>query len=155
MDIMIRPYQAADWARLCEIHDRARLDELRGSVDLAAFLPLADTAETEGLFDGQVWVACRGDQVVGFVAAADDEITWLYVDPDFYGQGIGRQLLHYAVAECGATVTTEALAGNTPAINLYRSAGFEIVETRTGKLNGNEQFPATGVKLQFHKTAHS
>lgn len=153
MNLFIRPYQAADWQRLCHIHDRARLDELRGSVDLAAFLPLADTAEAEGLFNGPVWVACRMDEVVGFVAVADDEITWLYVDPDSYGQGIGRHLLHYAIARCGAVVTTEAFAGNIRAISLYRSAGFEIVETRTGKLNGNEQFTATGVKLQLQKAS--
>ena len=44
MNISIRPYEDADWERLGQIHDRARLDELRNSVDLAAFLPLADTA---------------------------------------------------------------------------------------------------------------
>ena len=151
MQIAIRPYRDTDWPRLCEIHDRARLDELRGSVDLAAFLPLAETAETEGLFDGNVWVAWVEDAAVGFVAAADDEITWLYVHPDYYRRGIGRQLLMHAVEHCGALVTTEALAGNMAAITLYRNAGFEVVETRSGKLNGNEQFPATGVKLQLRK----
>lgn len=153
MQITIRPYRAGDWQSLCHIHDRARLDELRGSVDPAAFLTLAETAEAEGLFDGAVWVACADERIVGFVAAHDDEITWLYVDPGYYRRGIGRRLLEHAVAQCGPTVGTEALAGNAAAIALYRSMGFEIVETRTGRLSGNERFPATGVSMRLVKAA--
>ena len=153
MRITIRPYQDADWEDICGVHDRARPDELLcGTVDPAAFLPLADTAGPEGLFDGEVWVACEaGGGVVGFLAAADDEITWLYVHPDHYGCGIGRQLLRHAVERCGAVVRTEALAGNAPAIGLYESEGFEVVETRSGKLTGNERFAATGVELRLRK----
>jgi GNAT superfamily N-acetyltransferase len=149
--ITIRPYRNEDWEDMCSIHDRARLDELRGSVDPAAFLPLASTAEPEGLFAGDVWVACAEERVVGFVAAEDDEITWLYVHPDHYRCGIGRRLLRYAVERCGPVVTTQALAGNTPAIELYTSEGFEVAQTRTGKLSGNERFPATGVDLRLQK----
>jgi len=151
MDVELRPYQPADWPQMCTLHDRARIDELRGSVDLAAFIPLEQAAETEGLFEGVVWVACFGERVVGFVAAAGDEITWLYVDPDYYRRGIGRRLLRHAVAQCGPEVTTEALAGNDAAIQLYLSEGFEIVETRAGKLAGNERFPATGHFMRLTK----
>jgi hypothetical protein len=42
--VTIRPYEAADWSRLCAIHDAARLDELRHSAGLAAFLTLEQTA---------------------------------------------------------------------------------------------------------------
>jgi ribosomal protein S18 acetylase RimI-like enzyme len=147
----IRAYTPADWDAICDLHDRARIDELRGSVDLAAFLPLAVAAGPEGLFDGQVWVACVGERVVGFVAAAEDEITWLYVDPDVYRQGIGRALLRHALAHCGPVVGVEVLSGNTSAFQLYRSEGFEVVKTRTGKLAGNEQFEATGHFMQLRR----
>ena len=150
MRITIRPYQDADWEAICGVHDRARLDELlRGSVDPAAFLPLAEAAGPEGLFDGEVWVACEAGGVVGFVAADDDEITWLYVHPDHHGRGIGRGLLRHAVERCGPVVRTEVLAGNTPAIGLYESEGFEVVGTRSGRLAGNERFAATGVELRL------
>lgn len=152
MEAIIRPYQDTDWEDLCEIHDRARPDELRaGSVDPDAFLTLAETAEPEGLFDGDVWVACVAERAVGFVAVDDDEVTWLYVHPDYHRYGIGRRLLRYAVGRCGPVVTTECLSGNTPAINLNVSEGFEVVETRTGKLAGNERFQATGVELRLRK----
>lgn len=151
MDVTIRPYRDRDWEELCEIHDRARIDELRGSVDLAAFLPLADTAGPEGLFDGEVRVAEDGGRVIGFVAFSDDEVTWLYVHPDRYRRGIGRRLLRHAVERCGPTVTIESLAGNTPALRLYEEEGFEAVKTRIGHLTGNESFPATGVVMELYK----
>ena len=151
MDVELRSYQPEDWPQMCSLHDRARIDELRGSVDLAAFIPLEQAAEPEGLFDGEVWVACLGERIAGFVAASDDEITWLYVDPDVYRRGIGRRLLRHAVAQCGPEVTTEALSGNQAAIQLYQSEGFEIVETRTGRLTGNEQFSATGHTMRLRK----
>lgn len=151
MNLSIRAYIAADWDTICDLHDRARIDELRGSVDPAAFLPLAVAAEPEGLFDGEVWVACAGEQVVGFVAADEDEISWLYVDPSHYRQGIGRMLLRHAVSLCGPVVAVEVLSGNTAAFDLYASEGFEVIETRSGKLAGNEQFQATGHFMQLRR----
>jgi ribosomal protein S18 acetylase RimI-like enzyme len=149
--IELRYYKTDDWDAIATIHDQARLDELRVSVGIDAFLSLADTAESEGLFEGEVWVACDGETVVGFVAFADSEVTWLYVAPGYYRQGIGRMLLRHAIAQCGETVKTSVLSGNNTALQLYLSEGFKIVETKTGKLNGNEQFPATGHILQLDR----
>jgi hypothetical protein len=71
----IRPYVPSDWEAIAAIQDSARLDELRCSVGIEAFLSLAETAESEGLFAGEVWVACMAERVVGFVAWAEDEVT--------------------------------------------------------------------------------
>jgi GNAT superfamily N-acetyltransferase len=149
--LQLRKYKPENWDTIAAIHDRARLDELKASVGVEAFLSLAETAENEGLFEGEVWVACEGENVVGFVAFAEDEVTWLYVSPDRYRGGIGRTLLRQAIDRCGKVVHTSVLSGNDVALNLYLSEGFEIVETKTGKLNGNEQFPATGHILRLDK----
>jgi ribosomal protein S18 acetylase RimI-like enzyme len=149
--IQLRNYNLEDWDAIADIHDQARLDELRASVGVEAFLSLAATAENEGLFEGEVWVACDGETVVGFIAFADDEVTWLYVSPDYYRQGIGKKLLRQAIDRCGKTVTTSVLSGNDAALHLYLSEGFKIMETKTGKLNGNESFSATGHILELDK----
>jgi ribosomal-protein-alanine N-acetyltransferase len=112
-DIQIRPYQPADWPRLCEIHDCSRLDELRPNGLEAAFLSLARTAENEGLFDGELWVAQWHGQLQAFVAFAAHELTWLYVHPEAYRCGIGRALLRHALALCGGAMDTEVLVHNT------------------------------------------
>ena len=142
VSVAIRPYDDADWDAIARIHDAARLDELRASVGTAAFLTLEQTAQGEGLFDGSVWVAEVEGEVAGFVALDGDEVTWLYVDPARYRQGVGRALLRHAVAAGAREVSV--LEGNSAALTLYVAEGFELIETRSGRLAGNEVFPATG-----------
>lgn len=146
--LSIRPYALSDWPRLCDIHDRARLDELRRSAGVAAFRSLARTAHSEGLFDGRLDVAEIDGVVRGFVAFEPASLNWLYVDPDCYRQGVGRALLRHAVALSGPVVSTQALEGNEPAIALYRSEGFVEIERRSGRLAGSDEFPAMGVILE-------
>lgn len=147
----LRNYSPTDWDAIAAIHDRARLDELRPSVGVEAFLSLEATAEGEGLFEGEVWVACEDQAIVGFVAFTDSELTWLYVSPDHYRRGIGRLLLQKAISRCSNVVHTSVLSGNDAALQLYLSEGFQIVETKTGKLSGNESFSATGHNLELDK----
>jgi ribosomal protein S18 acetylase RimI-like enzyme len=142
--IEIRPYSQDDWESIARIHDAARLDELRDSAGVEAFLTLAQTADDEGLFDGQLWVAELDGVVAGFVAFDDDEVTWLYVDPQRYRRGVGRALLRHALAAAGPRMEVTVLDGNPAALGLYLSEGFGITETRTGPLVGNEAFTATG-----------
>jgi ribosomal protein S18 acetylase RimI-like enzyme len=142
--VLIREYHQGDWDEIARIHDAARLDELRDSAGVEAFLTLAQTAEGEGLFDGVVWVAETDGRVTGFVALDGDEVTWLYIDPAHYRQGIGRALLRHAVARAGDRAEVTVLDGNPAALALYRSEGFVVRETRTGPLVGNERFTVTG-----------
>ena len=144
MTIEIRPYEATDWDAIARIHDLARLEELRRSVGVEAFLSLEETAEAEGLFAGEVWVALSDGAVAGFGALEADEVTWLYVDPERARRGIGRSLLRHLIGRGGGKIEASVLAGNDPAIFLYQSEGFVIQETKAGRLVGNEAFEATG-----------
>ena len=144
----VRAYSPEDWGSLCRIHDAARVQELEAAGLIAAFLSLEQTAENEGLFDGHVVVAEIQGQVCGFAAYSDGELTWLYVDPARYRQGIGRQLLRHAVEASRGNMSTEVLVGNQAALGLYLSEGFEILRRVDGKLAGNEGFAASGYALQ-------
>jgi GNAT superfamily N-acetyltransferase len=95
--IVIREYQQQDWPRLIEIHDNARVVELQLAGLSDAFIPLAEAAFNEGLFDYNIYVALVNDKVLGFVAYSDDELAWLYVDPVYKSQGIGKCLAKYVV----------------------------------------------------------
>jgi GNAT superfamily N-acetyltransferase len=117
--MLIRPYSPTDWARPCVIHDAARLHELEAAGLSEAFLSLEDTAENEGLFDGEVLVAESEGQVQGFVAFTQHELTWLYVDPGKSRQGIGRRLLRRAIAACAAQ-----MAGSPATKHILRLAIF-------------------------------
>ncbi|HET6857392.1 MAG TPA: GNAT family N-acetyltransferase [Streptomyces sp.] len=156
--VTVRPYREADWDAVSRIHDTARRDELRGHAGADAFPPLAETYEDEGFFDGSVWVAAGGGdgddggEVLGFAALDDAELTWLYVDPARYRQGIGRLLLRRALADGGgSTVRCTVLDGNDAARALYESEGFVHVETRTGRLAGKVPFAATGHIMKWRR----
>lgn len=145
--LTIRPYVPEDWEAIAGAHDAARLQELTASVGPEAFLDLAATAEGEGLFDGEVWVAVADMTVVGFVAYDDAEVTWLYVHPDAQGRGTGRALLRRALRhaeESGVTAVEVTVLDAGPARELYESEGFTLTQTKTGPLVGNEAFTATG-----------
>ena len=144
----LRPYIPADWRRLCEIDDQARVHELQASGLAEAFIGLEQAAEGEGLFDGALVVAEMRDQVVGFVAYCDGELTWLYVDPAFFRQGIGRRLLRHAIDACAGSISTEVLVGNDAAHALYLGEGFKVLKRVDGRLAGNESFAASGHVLQ-------
>jgi ribosomal protein S18 acetylase RimI-like enzyme len=147
MAITVRPYAPHDWDDLCRIHDAARLDELRNSVGVAAFLTLADTYETEGLFEADVWVAEIDGEVAGFIAATSEEITWLYVDTGLYRRGVARALTNHVLARASKPVELEVLEGNDGARAFYERMGFVWQSSTTGKLAGNERFQATGHTL--------
>lgn len=147
--MIIRPYAPTDWHHLCAVHDASRRDELSASGLLDAFLTLEQTAQNEGLFDGQVLVYDTNGEICGFVAYADSELTWLYVHPSAYRRGVGRALLRHAIEACGGSMSTEVLVGNESALKLYLSEGFRILKRVDGKLNGNEAFAASGYVLQL------
>lgn len=152
MMINIRSYEPKDWPRLCEIHDASRLDELSLTVGADAFLSLEKTADNEGLFEGKLFVAEVDHVVQGFVAYRNEELAWLYVHPKFYRKGVGRALVHYAVADSAPTIEIELLEGNTPALELYLSEGFKVVQRIKGRLEGNEGFAAVGLVLRREET---
>lgn len=145
--ITVRPYEEGDWHAVCRVHDRARPEELRGSCDPRAFVPLSEDAEYEQDFHrSNKLVACEGERVVGFVSVDGDYISWLYIDPEQQGRGIGRRLLRHAVSLAGPTASTVTLANNERALRLYLSEGFRIAETFEGE---NAGFPCTCVRLEL------
>lgn len=140
-----RPYEDKDWQAICQIHDRARPDELKGSCDPRGFIPIEQDKEVEDLKRSRKFVACEGETVVGFVGVDDDYLAWLYIDPAHYGKGIGRELLRIGVREIGTGAWTIVLDGNKAAISLYESEGFQESERFGGENNG---YPVTCIKMK-------
>lgn len=141
----IRDYQTSDWPEVCRIHDQARVQELVwGGVDPAAFLPMATVAERDEFFASRTLVAELDGRVMGFISWSGNYITWLYVDPAAQRRSIGRNLLNQALAQIGSEMWTNCLAGDSPAIALYESAGMHVVQSRRTTCEGQ---PCTGLRL--------
>ena len=150
-EVAIRAYCDDDWPAVCAVHDRARPDELHGSCDSRAFVPLAAEQEDAANFQrSRKFVACLGEKIVGFVGVDETYLAWLYVDPPYYGQGIGRRLLRLGIELIGPEVWTVALAGNIRARHLYETEGFQVVRTFTGS---NAGYPCMCVELALGSDA--
>lgn len=147
--IKVRSYTPADWSRLCKIHDLARLDELKLASLEDAFLPLEMAAEKEGLFEYEVLVAEYDNEVQGFIAFDNEEIAWLYVNPEMYRKGIGQVLVDNALESPMAPSSIEVLQGNATALNFYKQCGFKESGMDSGLMPGNEQYQVT-VHLLSH-----
>jgi len=143
--ITYREYNDADWKAICQIHDRARPDELRGSCDPRGFIPIEQDKEAEELKKCWKFVACADEQVIGFIGVDDKYLAWLYIDPSHYGKGIGRALLQIGLREIGDGAWTIVLDRNATAMKLYESEGFRETKRFPGENNG---YPVTCVKME-------
>lgn len=138
--ISIREYREQDWAQIEAIHDAARKIELHLAALDDAFVPLAQAAINEDLFDYTVKIALMDDEVVGFTAYTKDELAWLYVSPEHMRQGIGSALIAHVMENTIRPLALEVMVGNDPAIRAYESLGFQTTEICSGKMPGNESF---------------
>jgi ribosomal protein S18 acetylase RimI-like enzyme len=143
--ISYREYQDEDWKAVCQIHDRAHPDELRGSCDARAFVPIEQDKEVEVLKACWKFVAVENEQVFGFVGVDNQYLAWLYIDPEHYGKGIGRELLRIGIRQIGKGAWTIVLDGNERAIKLYESEGFREVKRYA---SDNAGYPVTCVKME-------
>ncbi|MCE5196963.1 MAG: GNAT family N-acetyltransferase [Negativicutes bacterium] len=141
----VRRYRASDWPYLTAIYDAARRDELLRCGLGKGFVPLANCFETEKLFADEVWVITEANQPVGFAATAEQELTWLYIQPLHYRQGLARILLLWIVNRTKRPLRVCVLAGNYPAIALYESFQFQFRREVRGMLPSNPPLPAVGL----------
>lgn len=146
MDFVIREYKPEDWQAICRVHDRSRPDELRGSFDPRAFIPLALDPEGEYVKDCDMFVAQHASDVVGFAGIDDPYLAWLYVDPAHYRRGVGRALLRHCLDRLSEDAWTMACGNNDRAINLYLSEGFSV-ESRFVGDNAGYKGPCARVAL--------
>ena len=133
--LSIREYvHQIDWDNICKNHDSARLIELDGSVSKKAFIPLNNCYKEEELFNSTIFIGEINNETIGFVAFDEHEITWLYVDPKFFGKGYGRRLLDFVLNKALRPTKVTVLNNNLRAISLYKSYGFKIISKNKGKI---------------------
>ena len=130
MTVLIEPLSRADAARCAELE--VQLFEGDDPWPASAFV-----SELSGRHNHYV-AARAADQLVGYAGIArlgllrpyEYEIHTIGVDPAFQGRGIGRLLLDALLHYADGAVYLEVRTDNTPAIALYRSAGFVEIGLR-------------------------
>lgn len=93
---------------------------------------------------GYVWLRW-GEDTKDFVDDEEAGLKEIYVEPDYWGAGVGTRLLERALAELPAAIEAvrlEMLSGNDVAEGFYESHGFERVDSSTFELHGEAYLTA-------------
>ena len=83
----------------------------------------------------EVWVAARGEDVVGFLALSDDLLYHLYVYPEDQGQGAGSALLDLVKELRPGGFRLWVFQRNEQARGFYEHRGLRLVELTDGSEN--------------------
>jgi GNAT superfamily N-acetyltransferase len=135
------PSEAAPLIRLARAHEQRALEDLQRRASLANPGDRALILAQPGLIElplvqieqGQVWVAERGGQALGFAVLLprDDgqpELDGLFVDPAHWQQGLGRCLVQHVtgIARTWPQAHTLHVVGNPHATAFYEACGFVL-----------------------------
>ncbi len=122
--------------------------------EFAAFLSERDILEIrpevlQGILTVEHVFCCCDDSGApqGFIAVANQKIEMLFVDDSVQGQGIGKQLLRYAVDVLGARFV-DVNEQNTQGVGFYRHMGFSTVR-RSEHDDQGISFPLLHLELTF------
>jgi putative acetyltransferase len=63
---------------------------------------------------------------VGFIGVANGKVEMLFIHPDYFGKGIGKRLLEYALNYMNAT-ELDVNKQNPNALGFYKKMGFVVV----------------------------
>ncbi len=93
--------------------------------------------------------------MIGFIALIENEVGAIFLSPDHYGKGIGRELMDFAVREKGS-VTLEVFKENSIGRKFYDRYGFRPIKEALHKTSGHMTvkmaFDANGKpKFQGHR----
>jgi GNAT superfamily N-acetyltransferase len=125
------------------LEDLQRRASLSNAGDREALLANPDAIELppEQIADGRVFVAERDGAIVGFSAVmpredGDTELDALFVEPDFWRQGVGRLLVEHCADVARAQGSASlCVFGNPMRRGFYIACGFKMIgtaETRFG-----------------------
>ena len=76
-----------------------------------------------------VMLICTKDshqRITGFAGVAAGKVEMLFIDPDHRGQGLGKQLLRYALEHLHAD-KLDVNEQNSQALGFYFKQGFEVI----------------------------
>lgn len=121
----VQTVQLEDLPRLAEIWEASvrATHNFITEADIRVFRPLVRDALPE------LTVFCVRDHngaAVGFIGVSGEKVEMLFVHPAYFGVGVGRQLMDYAVTTLGCTAV-DVNEGNEQALGFYLKLGFEVV----------------------------
>ncbi|WP_116963220.1 GNAT family N-acetyltransferase [Fastidiosibacter lacustris] len=84
--------------------------------------------------------------IVGFMGVSDNQLEMLFIDPKYFGQGIGRTLIEFCINEL-AIYKVDVNEKNNGAVEFYLKMGFRVVSRQ--EVDGlGKPYPILNMKLK-------
>lgn len=140
---MIRGITPADYPRLLEIWESA-VSHTHDFLKQEDFIYYKERVPSYFPYVS-LWGLESEGKLVGFIGLAEGNIEMLFVDNDFRGKGIGRQLISHAVNVSGAT-SVDVNEQNAQAVGFYEHMGFKQV-SRSELDSDGKPYPILHMRL--------
>ncbi|MNV85660.1 putative N-acetyltransferase YjaB [compost metagenome] len=98
--------------------------------------------------DAVMLICCKDahQRITGFAGVAAGKVEMLFIDPAYRGQGIGKQLLRYAIEHLNAD-KLDVNEQNDQAVGFYFKLGFEVIG-RSEHDGMGQPFPLLHLRLK-------
>ncbi len=93
----------------------------------------------------EVYCLIRQEKISGFMAIHDRKLEMLFIDSDYFGIGLGRSLLDYAVQVLDVD-RVDVNEQNIQAVGFYKKMGFQVVD-RSETDDQGRNYPLLHMKL--------
>lgn len=92
-------------------------------------------------------IFCLSDEieVIGFIGILEHKIEMLFLLPEYFGQGYGKQLIRFAISELKVD-KVDVNEQNISATEFYKKMGFKVFE-RTEKDQLGKEYPILKMKI--------
>ncbi|MCY1430591.1 putative N-acetyltransferase YjaB [compost metagenome] len=115
---------------------------------------LRDMVQNQYL-DAVMLICCKDarQRITGFAGVAAGKVEMLFIDPEYRGQGIGKQLLRYAIEHLNAD-ELDVNEQNEQAVGFYFKQGFEVIG-RSEHDGMGQPFPLLHLRLKRPQAARN
>ncbi|MEQ8583212.1 MAG: GNAT family N-acetyltransferase [Marinoscillum sp.] len=139
----IKPYQEPYRAQMLAVWEKSVLatHQFLSQTDFIAIRQLVGTIDFSH-FD--VHCLVNDSQVIGFIGVADKKVEMLFLDPAYFGQGLGKKLMEFAMIQLKAN-KVDVNEQNGQAVAFYEHLGFETYK-RSAKDDQGNDYPILRMK---------
>lgn len=130
---MIREYEDSDFADIERIYNLSKADEFTKEKFDVIVTPLSDDEGMLELLNSSKVYIYEAGRIAGFIGVKKNYISWLFVDPSYRGQGIGKELMSHVLSTLSGDVSLNVARSNSVAKGLYENLGFKVVKEFTSK----------------------
>lgn len=93
-----------------------------------------------------VFCLVHQNKVIGFIGVAEKKVEMLFLSPQYFGKGLGKKLMQYAIKELHAN-EVDVNEQNRDAFAFYQKMGFETYE-RLEKDSLGKDYPILRMRLK-------